>query len=115
MPARPHLSPFTTTGDLVFLSGQLAFDAAGVVSGDIEHQTRTTLAHMADCLAEAGCGLADVVKTTVWLREAGDFARFNSVYAEIFGPLRPARSTVVAQLVLPDARVEIECIAVKPA
>ena len=111
----PHLSPFISVGGFVFVSGQLGFDAAGAVSGDIEHQTRTTLVHMADRLAEAGCGLNDVVKTTVWLREAADFARFNAVYAEVFGSTKPARSTVVAQLVLPDARVEIECVAEKRA
>ena len=111
----PHLTPFVVGNGLVFLSGQLGFDAEGAIVGDIEQQTRTTLSNMADRLAEAGCGLTDVVKTTVWLSEGSDFARFNEVYAEVFGTTKPARSTVVAQLVLPAALVEIECIAVKPA
>ena len=61
-------------------------------------------------LAEAGCGLGDVVKSTVWLADAGDFAAFNKVYAEYFAADPPARSTVESRLMV-DAKVEIEVIA----
>jgi 2-iminobutanoate/2-iminopropanoate deaminase len=58
--------------------------------------------------------LDDVLKVTVWLTDAADFAEFNLAYAAFFPGRKPARSTVVAGLVLPDARVEIEAIARAP-
>ena len=63
-------------------------------------------------LKEAGCSLADVVKVTVFLEDARDFARFNKVYAEHFSHL-PARSTIETRLVV-DAKIEIEAIAYRP-
>lgn len=110
----PHLAPFQRTGSLVFVSGQLAFGPDGSIEGDVAAQTRRCLQNLAATLGQAGLGLSDVVKTTVWLREAADFAAFNAAYAEVFGPHRPARSTVVSALVLPQARVEIEAIARLP-
>ena len=101
-------------GDLVFLSGQVALDEAGqVVKGGIERQTRQVLRNIEVVLADAGCSLADVVKTTVWLEDVGDFGAFNKVYAEFFPAEAPARSTVRADLMV-DAKVEIEVIAYKP-
>jgi enamine deaminase RidA (YjgF/YER057c/UK114 family) len=64
-------------------------------------------------LAEAGCGLEDVVKTTVWLADPRDFWSFNRVYGEFFPHHPPARSTVRADLML-DCKVEIEALAYKP-
>ncbi len=65
------------------------------------------------CLALAGAGMEDVVKTTVWLRDRSDFAAFNAVYAEFFPVAPPARSTAESRLMI-DIAVEIEAIAYKP-
>jgi 2-iminobutanoate/2-iminopropanoate deaminase len=110
----PHLTAFVEANGIVFVSGQLAFDSqARIPHEDIEGQTTLALKNLAVALAGAGLALKDVVKTTVWLRDARDFPVFNSVYANVFGELRPARSTVVGQLVHPDALVEIEAVAAR--
>lgn len=109
---KPHLAQWTEAGSLIFVSGQLPFDAnRTIASADIGDQTRQSVKNLESVLREAGLGLADVVKTTVWLAKATDFAAFNESYAAAFGETRPARSTVVCPLVLPEALVEIEAIA----
>jgi len=101
-------------GDFVFVSGQLPFGAdGGLVQGPIEVQTRQVLENIKSALAEAGCTLADVVKSTVWLEQERDFAGFNRVYAEYFPSEPPARATVGSRLML-DAKIEIEVLAYKP-
>lgn len=103
------------TGGVVFCSGQLPVDPAtrALVAGDITVQTRQVLANLRAVLAAAGLALPDVAKTTVFLADLADFAAMNAVYADAFGPHKPARSTVqVARLPL-DARIEIECMAVR--
>jgi 2-iminobutanoate/2-iminopropanoate deaminase len=107
----PHLAPFVDTGSLVFLSGQLAFDEHGAIKGDAAIQTRRCLERVESVLRDAGLSLSDVVKCTIWLRHEGDFAAFNDAYASYFGAHKPARSTVISGLALPDALVEIEAIA----
>lgn len=110
----PHLSPYTESNGMVFISGQLAFDSqAQIPHEDIEGQTLQALKNLAAVLSKAGLTLKDVAKTTVWLRDARDFAGFNAVYAGAFGEHRPARSTIVGQLVHPDALVEIEAVAAR--
>jgi len=100
-------------GELVFVSGQVARgDDGKIIAGDIEAHTRQTLRNVERALALAGCSLRDVVKVTVWLQDATDFARFNVVYAEFFPGDKPARSTTQAKLVV-DSKIEIEAIAVK--
>jgi enamine deaminase RidA (YjgF/YER057c/UK114 family) len=64
-------------------------------------------------LAQAGCTLADVVKTTVWLTDKAEYPAFNAAYGERFGAHPPARSTVIADLIAP-VKVEIEAIARRP-
>jgi reactive intermediate/imine deaminase len=72
-------------GDFVFVSGQVAFDAQGrLVEGGIEAQTGQVMGNVEAVLKEAGCGLGDIVKTTVWLADARDFGRFNATYAKYF-------------------------------
>lgn len=113
--ARLPFSKAVRAGDFVFVSGQMATDADGTLSGtSIETQTRRVLENIAAILAEAGCTLDDVVKCTCWIDDARDFARFNAVYAEFFPRAHPARSTVVSKLVL-DAKLEVDVIAYKPA
>ena len=108
----PHLAPFTEAGDLVFLSGQLAFDADGKISqSDIAGQTQQVLANLVRVLESTNLTLSDVVKTSVWLTQASDFPVFNETYAKVFGDIRPARSTVISGLAHPQAVVEIDAIA----
>ncbi|MFV3073738.1 RidA family protein [Niveispirillum fermenti] len=113
MTIAPALSPAIAAGDLLFLSGQLAFgdDGAIVAPDDVARQTEQVMANIARVLAAHGLALADIVKTTVWLTDTADFAAFNAAYAQALGTHRPARSTVRADLMLPGARVEIEAIA----
>jgi 2-iminobutanoate/2-iminopropanoate deaminase len=109
--ATPHLSPIVDTGSLVFLSGQIAFDSDGAITGDAAAQTRRCLERLEAVLHDAGLSLTDVVKCTIWLRHESDFPAFNEAYASYFGAHKPARSTVISGLALPDALVEIEAIA----
>jgi len=100
---------------LVFVSGQVPMAAGQPAAPDIAGQTRATLELVAGILAGAGCTLADVVKTTVWLTDAADYPAFNAAYAEYFPHgAAPARSTVIAGLIAP-VKVEIEAVAVRPA
>jgi len=101
-------------GDFVFTAGQLAIDpaTAELVEGGIEEQTRQVLRNIAAVLDEAGSSIDKVVKTTVFLKDVGDFKAMNEVYGEFFANEPPARSTVeVANLAL-GALVEIDAIAV---
>jgi 2-iminobutanoate/2-iminopropanoate deaminase len=111
-PAGPY-SPAVQAGNLLFVSGQIPLAADGSVAGeDITTQTRQVFANLLTVLAQAEVGLAHVVKTTVFLKDLGDFADMNAVYAEAFGEHRPARSTVQVAKLPRDLRVEIEAIAV---
>ncbi|KRB82335.1 hypothetical protein ASE00_09680 [Sphingomonas sp. Root710] len=108
----PHLAPFSASNPFLFLSGQLPLDASRQISAaDIDGQTRQVIANITDVLRTEGLALDDVVKATVWLKNAGDFVAFDAAYAACFGAHKPARSTVVSQLVLPAALIEIEVIA----
>jgi 2-iminobutanoate/2-iminopropanoate deaminase len=84
-----------------------------MVGETIEAATRQSLINLRAVLSAAGCAPSNVVKTTVFLKDLDDFAGMNQVYAEFFGSHRPARSTVQAARLPADARVEIECIAIK--
>jgi 2-iminobutanoate/2-iminopropanoate deaminase len=114
VPAPPY-SPVVVSGDVVYTAGQIAMDATGaIVPGGIAEQTEQVLRNVAACLAAAGCGMGDVVKTTVFLADLANFAIFNEVYARHFEAPYPARSTV--QVGLADGLlVEIEAIARRPA
>lgn len=114
--ARPRspYSPVVVTGDLVFVSGQVAVDADGdVVPGGIEEQTRQAIGNLERSLAAAGCGLDDVVKVTAFLADMGSFEAFNRAYAGRFGAPYPARSTVGVRLA-EGLLVEIEAVARRP-
>ncbi|MGV3726667.1 RidA family protein [Hydrogenophaga sp.] len=100
---------------LVFVAGQVPMRDGQPAGEDIASQTHYTLDLIEAILQRAGCTLADVVKTTVWLVHAQDYAAFNAAYAERFpAATAPARSTVIAGLIAP-VRVEIEAVAVRPS
>jgi 2-iminobutanoate/2-iminopropanoate deaminase len=98
---------------LVFCSGQIALDPASgaIAGGDVAHQTERVLQNLAAVLAAAGSGLNRVVKTTVFLKNMGDFAAMNEVYGLYFKTALPARSTVEAARLPRDVLVEIDVIA----
>ncbi|MGQ9547692.1 MAG: RidA family protein [Roseiflexus sp.] len=103
-----------TAGNLVFCSGQIPLTPDGaLIEGDVATQTRRVLMNLQAVLAAAGSSLDQVVKTTVFLADMGDFAAMNAVYAEFFPVNPPARSTVQVARLPRDVRVEIEAIAVK--
>ncbi|MEO7674987.1 MAG: RidA family protein [Pyrinomonadaceae bacterium] len=101
-------------GNLVFCSGQIPIDpkTGNFVSDDIAEQTEQVLINLAAVLEAADASLADVVKTTVFLADMGEFAAMNEVYAKHFADNKPARATVQAARLPRDAKVEIDCIAV---
>jgi len=111
----PYSQSIAANGFL-FCAGQTPLDPATMelVPGDIAAQTTQVLANLRAVLASAGCGWADVVKTTIFLRDMADFQRVNQVYAATLGEARPARSTVAVAGLPKDARVEIEMIARLP-
>ena len=102
-------------GGMVFVSGQLPIDPAtgAFAEGGIKELTRQSLTNMKAILAEAGLTMANVVKTTVFLADMADFAEMNEVYATFFEGVCPARSAVAVKTLPKEARVEIECIAVR--
>ena len=101
-------------GNLVFASGQIPIDPATgeFVAGGIAEQTEQVLRNLSAVFEAAGLGLAQVVKTTVFLADMDDFAAMNEVYGKFFAHQPPARATVQAARLPRDARVEIEAIAV---
>jgi 2-iminobutanoate/2-iminopropanoate deaminase len=82
-----------------------------MVGGGVADQTRQVLANLASVLATEGASLAQVVKTTVYLRHIDDFAAMNEVYAEVFGEHRPARATVGVAGLPMGALVEVDAWA----
>jgi len=102
------------TGNLLLTSGQLGLDpATGSLPEGVEAQTEQSLKNVDAILAEAGYSRTDVVKTTVFIRNMGDFATVNGIYAAYFGDHKPARSCVEVARLPKDGLVEIEVIAAK--
>ena len=102
-------------GGMVFASGQLPIDPAtgAFPEGGIKEQTRQSILNAQAILQEAGCSLANVVKTTVLLADIADFAAMNEVYASFFSEPFPARSAFAVRDLPKGALVEIEMIAAK--
>lgn len=99
----------------VFVSGQIPLDpkTGGLVQGDIRVQARRVMENGKAVLAAAGCGMDRVVKTTIYLRNMGDFAVVNEVYGSYFTSDPPARATVEVSRLPKDVSLEIDFIAVK--
>lgn len=110
-PVGPY-TPIVRAGDWLVVSGQVGILDGKLVSGGMEGELRQAIANLTALLASEGASLADVTKTTVFLRHlGGDYARMNEVYVELFGDHRPARSAIgVAELPL-GALVEVEAWA----
>ncbi|SNS34636.1 2-iminobutanoate/2-iminopropanoate deaminase [Anaerovirgula multivorans] len=99
---------------LLFISGQLPMnpDTMEIVEGNIQEQTKQALENLKAILEEAGSNLNNVVKTTLFIKDMGDFANINEVYATYFTENKPARACVEVARLPKDVGVEIEAIAV---
>ena len=102
---------------LLFLSGQIPLDPATgqIVEGGIGEQTERVLQNLKAVLEAGGSNLEQVLKTTVFLKDMGDFPQMNEVYGRYFQLSPPARATVEAARLPKDVRVEIEAIAYRGA
>ena len=109
----PYSQAINSGAGLVFVSGQLPIDPAtgAFPEGGIQAQTRQSLTNAEAILKAAGLSLSNVVKTTVFLADMGDFAEMNGVYAQFFSEPYPARSAVAVKTLPKGALVEVECIA----
>ncbi|MCX4258581.1 MAG: RidA family protein [Muribaculaceae bacterium] len=102
------------TGTFVYVSGQIPVNpATGEIPEGITAQTAQSIANFKAILAEAGLSIDNVVKTTVFLADMGDFAAMNAVYAENFTEPYPARSAVAVKELPKQVLVEIEVIALR--
>lgn len=109
----PYSQAVVSNG-FAFLSGQIALDPSTgqlIEARDIASQTRRVLDNLQAVLEACGSSLGEVVKTTVYLKDMGEFALMNEVYARYFPENAPARATVEAARLPRDVRVEIDCIA----
>jgi 2-iminobutanoate/2-iminopropanoate deaminase len=97
---------------ILYTSGQIALTPEGeLIQEGVAEQTRQVLNNLSAVLEAAGGTLRDVIKTTIFLADMGDFATVNEVYAEFFGEHKPARSTVAVKTLPKEVLVEIDCIA----
>ena len=113
LPIGPY-NQAVVVGNLVYTSGQIPLDAKtnNVVVGGITEQTKSVIENLKAVLQGAGTSLTNVVKTTVFLKNMGDFASMNAVYGEYFdAKTAPARTTVEVARLPKDVLVEIEAVA----
>lgn len=109
-PVGPY-SPIVRTGSWLICSGQVGLRDGALVDGGVREQTVQALANLRLLLEGEGASLSDVVKTTVFLTDMGDFAAMNEEYGAAFGDHRPARSAVAVAGLPRGALVEVEAWA----
>ena len=104
-----------SAGDLIFISGQLPLDpkTGAFPSEDIKELAKQSMENVKAILTQAGSSMDKVVKTTIYLKDLGDFAAVNEVYASYFNGVFPARSCFEVAALPKGAKLEIEAIAVK--
>lgn len=112
LPVGPY-SQGIRAGNMLFVSGQGPLDPKikKTVGLDIESQTKQTLENVKAILAAGGMTLESVVKVSVFLKDLGDFKRMNGIYSSFFPTNPPARTTIQAQLAMPDWLIEIDAVA----
>jgi 2-iminobutanoate/2-iminopropanoate deaminase len=113
-PIGPY-SQAVLTGNMLFISGQIALDQSSgkFVNANIKDETAQVMKNIEFILKAAGLSFQDVVKSTIFLKNMGDFPQVNEVYGSFFKDLPPARETVEVSKLPKEANVEISCIAVK--
>jgi 2-iminobutanoate/2-iminopropanoate deaminase len=111
-PIGPY-SQAVISGGLLFASGQIALvpETGEIAAGDVSAQTEQVMKNLMAVLKEAKMGPENVVKTTVFLEDMGDFPKMNEVYGRYFGKEAPARSTVQAAALPRGVKVEIDLVA----
>jgi 2-iminobutanoate/2-iminopropanoate deaminase len=99
-------------GNLLFVSGQVPIDptTGELVAGGIEAQTRQVMENLKAVVEAAGMSLSDALKASCFLKDMGEFAKFNAVYAGYFGDAPPARETVEVARLPRDVSVEVSLI-----
>jgi 2-iminobutanoate/2-iminopropanoate deaminase len=102
-------------GGLVFVSGQIPIDpkSGNVIQVDIKVQTRQVMENAKAILSAAGCGMSQVVKTTIYLQNMSDFAAVNEIYGGYFPSDPPARATVEVSRLPKDVAIEMDFVAWK--
>jgi 2-iminobutanoate/2-iminopropanoate deaminase len=107
-------SPGLKVGNMLFLSGSIPLDPASgqLVEGGIKEQTTRVMENIKGLLAAGGADFNNVVRTTVFMVDLGEFAAMNEVYSSYFAAPYPARSTVQVVKLPRDVRVEIDVIAI---
>jgi reactive intermediate/imine deaminase len=112
----PHYSPSVRWQDLLFISGQLPLRPGEnrLPEGDFGAQTRQALQNLLSALQAAGSSREHVLKVTAYIVGVERWGEFNSIYAEIFGPVRPARSVVPVTQLHFGCLLEVEAIAHVP-
>jgi 2-iminobutanoate/2-iminopropanoate deaminase len=111
-PIGPY-SPAIRQGNMLFASGQIGAnpETGKLVEGGVEAEARQMLENLKNLISSGGSSLEKVVKTTLFLTNIADFAAVNKIYAEYFGPVFPARSTVQVNALPGGALVEVEAMA----
>lgn len=106
-------SQAVSVGGWLYTSGQVGLDpkTGELVSGDFEDQARQVMNNLREVLASAGLTFGDVVKSTIYVTNLGNFSKLNQLYGEAMGEHRPARSTVQVAALPKGALVEIDLVA----
>lgn len=113
-PIGPYSHANIASGEMIFISGQIALNLDGEMVGDnVSDQTRKSLENMRSILNDLDCEFTNIVKCTVLLANMDDFAEMNEVYDEFFGESKPARAAFAVKTLPKNALVEIEAIAVR--
>ena len=109
-------STATLAGETIYLSGMIGIDPATQkpVEGGTLAQAKQAFENIRTVLGELGAAMGDVLKTTVYLTDIGEFGAVNSLYAEYFGPDYPARTCVEVSRLPLGLSIEVECIARRP-
>ena len=102
-------------GNILFVSGQIAIDkpSGKILNGNISDETTLVMNHIKNVLSAAGMDFSNIVKSTIFLKNMGDFPEVNRIYGSFFTQDPPARETVEVSRLPKDVNVEISCIAVK--
>ena len=110
----PYSQGIVTAQGMIYTAGQIPLNPATgeLIAGEIRVQTRQVMENLKAILEAGGARMASVVKTTVYLKDMGEFAAMNEVYGEYFPSAPPARSTVEVARLPRDVKVEIEAVAV---
>ena len=110
----PYSQAIAASGKMLFVSGQIPIDPAtgAIVEGGIEAQTKQVMENVQAILAAAGASFANVVKTTVFIKNMDDFSKINAVYGQYMTQEAPARGCVEVARLPKDVLVEVEAIAV---